>query len=127
VTREDIVLFSVDDSEVLRAEQRLRDDKLALTEAKRALTEQCRRTLTRPSTLVLLVVVGGLLGARPKAAAQAAERRRPGSVLGAILRSIWAPLFKGVTAAAVERAFHRHHDEAESPTRQDDQATGIVA
>jgi hypothetical protein len=121
------VLFSVDDSDVLRAEQRLRDDKLALTEAKRALTEQCRRTLTRPSTLALLVVVGGLLGARPKAPAHAAGRRRAGSVLGAILRTIWAPLFKGMTAAAVERAFHRHHDEGEPATRRPDQTTGIVA
>jgi hypothetical protein len=120
------VLFGVDDSEVLRAEQRLRDDKLALTEAKRALTDQCRRTLTRPSTLVLLVVVGGLLGARSKAPAQAAERRRAGSVVRAMLRSIWAPLFKGVMAVAVERAFHRHHDEAE-PASRHDEATGIVA
>jgi hypothetical protein len=79
------VLFGVDDSEARRAEQRLHDDKLALADAKRALYEQSRRTLTRPSTLALLVVVGGLLGARPKAAAQTAERRRAGSVLGAIL------------------------------------------
>ena len=121
------MLFGVDDSEVLRAEQRLRDDKLTLTEAKRALTEQCRRTLTRPSTLALLVVVGGLLGARSKVPAQATERRRAGSVLGAILRSIWVPLFKGVTAVAVERALHRHHDEAEPASRRYDQATGIVA
>jgi hypothetical protein len=105
----------------------LRNDKLAHTEAKRALAEQCRRTLTRPSTLALLVIVGGLLGARPKSPAQAAERRRGGSVLGAILRWIWAPLFKGMTAAAVERALHRHHDEAEPAPRRHDQASGIVA
>ncbi|HEV7412824.1 MAG TPA: hypothetical protein VGP14_04125 [Casimicrobiaceae bacterium] len=121
------MLFGVDDSEVLRAEQRLRDDKRALAEAKRALTEQCRRTLTRPSTLALLIVAGGLLGARRKAPAQAAERRRAGSILGAIVRAIWAPLFKGATAVAVERALHRHHDEAEPPSRRHDQATGIVA
>jgi hypothetical protein len=121
------VLFGVDDSEARRAEQRLRDDKLALAEARRALYEQSRRTLTRPSTLALLVVVGGLLGARPKAAAQATERRRAGSVLGAILRSIWGPLFRGVTAVAVERALHRHHDGAEPASRRHDQATGIVA
>ncbi|MEO8565670.1 MAG: hypothetical protein ABI541_04740, partial [Betaproteobacteria bacterium] len=60
------MLFGVDDSQALRAEQRLRDDKLALAEAKRALAEQCRRTLTRPSTLAILLVVGGLLGARPR-------------------------------------------------------------
>jgi hypothetical protein len=120
------VLFGVDDSEARRAEQRLRDDKLALAEARRALYEQSRRTLTRPSTIALLVVVGGVLGARPKAAAQAVERRRAGSMLGAILRSIWAPLFRAVTAVAVERALHRDHDEA-SASRRHDQATGIVA
>jgi hypothetical protein len=121
------VLFGVDDSEARRAEQRLRDDKLALAEARRALYEQSRRTLTRPSTLALLVVVGGVLGARPKAAARAAERRRAGSVLGAILRSIGAPLFRAVTAIAVQRALHRHHDEAEPASRRHDQATGVVA
>ena len=67
------------------------------------------------------------MGARPKAAAQATERRRAGSVLGAILRSIWGPLFRGVTAVAVERALHRHHDGAEPASRRHDQATGIVA
>lgn len=121
------MLFGVDDSEARRAEQRLHDDKLALADAKRALYEQSRRTLTRPSTLALLVVVGGLLGARPKAAAQTAERRRAGSVLGAILRSIWAPLFRGVTAVAVERALHRYHDEGESASSRHDHASGIVA
>jgi hypothetical protein len=117
------VLFGVDDSEVLRAEQRLRDAQLALAEAKCALYQRCRRTLTRPSTLALLVVVGGLVGARPKAAAQAAERRRAGSLLGALLRSIWAPLFKGVAAVAVEHALHRHHDEPAPAWRRHDQAT----
>ncbi|HEX4524332.1 MAG TPA: hypothetical protein VH704_12500 [Casimicrobiaceae bacterium] len=121
------MLFGVDESEALRAEQRLRDDKLALTEAKLALTEQCRRTLTRPSTIALLVVVGGLLGARPKAPEQAAERRRSGSVLGAILRSVWAPLFKAVTAVAVKRALHRHPDEGEPASHAHDQTTGIAA
>jgi hypothetical protein len=121
------VLFGVDDSEARRAEQRLRDDKLALAEARRALYEQSRRTLTRPSTLALLVVVGGVLGARPKAAAQAAERRRTGSMLGTLLRSIWGPLFRAVTAVAVQRALHRHHDAAEPASRRHDQATGVVA
>lgn len=121
------MLFSVDESEVLRAEQRLRDDKLALTEARRALTEQCRRMLTRPSTLAVLVVVGGLLGARPRAPEPTAERRRSGSVLGAILRSIWAPLFKAVTAVAVKRALHGHPDETEAASGPHDQASGSAA
>jgi hypothetical protein len=121
------VLFGVDDSEALRAEQRLRNDKLALAEAKRALTEQCRRTLTRPSTLAILLVVGGLVGARPRATAQAAERRSAGSLLGAILRSIWAPLFKGAAAIAVKRALHPHHDEAAPASRRHDQAPEIAA
>ena len=120
------MLFSVDDSEARRAEQRLRDDKRALAEATRALYEQSRRTLTRPSTLLLLVVARGLLGARPKAVAQPAERRRAGSVLGTILRSIWAPLFRGVTAVAVQRALHRYHDEAEPASRRHEQAAGTV-
>lgn len=120
------MLFSVDDSEALRAEQRLRDDKLALANARRALTEQCRQTLTRPSTLAILLVVGGLVGARPRAPAQAAESRRAGSLLGAILRSIWAPLFKGVAAIAVERALHPHHDEAAPASRGHDQAPEIA-
>jgi hypothetical protein len=48
-------------------------------------------------------------------------------VLGAILRSILAPLFRGVTAVAVERALHRYHDEGESASRRHDHASGIVA
>jgi hypothetical protein len=121
------MLFGVDDSEALRAEQRLRDDKLALAEAKRALTNQCRRTLTRPSTLAILLVVGGLIGARPRATAQAPERRRAGSVLGAILRSLWAPVFKGVTAVAVERALHRHRDDAAPASGRHEPREGMVA
>lgn len=121
------MLFGVDDSEALRAEQRLRDDKLALAEAKRALTEQCRRTLTRPSTLAILLIVGGLVGARPRGTASAPERRHGGSVLGAILRSIWAPLFKGVTAVAVERALHRHRDDAAPASGGRGPSEGTVA
>lgn len=121
------MLFGVDDSEAVLAEQRLRDDKLALAEAKRALTEQCRRTLTRPSTLAILLVVGALIGARPRAAAQASERRRAGSVLGAIMRSIWAPVFKGVTAIAVERALHRHRDDAAPASGRQDRTEGVAA
>jgi hypothetical protein len=121
------VLFGVDDSEALRADQRLRNDKLALAAARRALTEQCRRTLTRPSTLAILLVVGGLVGARPRAVAQAPERRRAGSLLGAILRSILAPVFKGVTAVAVERALHRHSDDAAPASSRHDPAEGTVA
>lgn len=107
------MLFGVDDSEALRAEQRLRVDKQALVDAKRALAGECRRALTRPSTLAILLVVGGMIGARPRAAAQPPERRRAGSVLAAILRSAWAPLFKGVTAVVVERALHRQRDDAD--------------
>jgi hypothetical protein len=121
------VLFGVDDSEAVRAEQRLRGDKLGVAEAKRALAEQCRRTLTRPSTLAILLVVGALVGARPRAAAQAPERRRAGSVLGAILRSVWAPLVKGVTAIALERALRRHHDEAAPASGPHDPTERIVA
>jgi hypothetical protein len=121
------VLFGVDDSEAVRAEQRLRGDKLAVAEAKRALAEQCRRTLTRPSTLAILLVVGGLVGARPRTAAQAPERRRGGSVLGAILRSIWTPVFRGVTAVAVERALHRHRDDAARASSRHDPTGRIVA
>ena len=97
------MLFGVDDSEALRAEQRLRDHKLALVEAKRALTEQCR------------------------AVGQTPERRRAGSVLGAILRSLWAPVFKGVTAVAVERALHRHRDDAAPASGRHDPGEGMVA
>jgi hypothetical protein len=118
------VLFSVDDSEALRAEQKLRNDKLALTEAKRALTEQCRRTLTRPSTLAILLFVGGLAGARPRTVAQAPERRRAGSILGAILRSVWAPVFRGVTAVAVERALHRYRDDGVSASGRHERTEG---
>ncbi len=121
------MLLGVDDSEARRAEQRLRDDKLALAEAKRALTEQCRRTLTRPSTLAILLVVGALVGARPKAAVLAPERRHGGSVLGGILRSIWTPLFKGMTAVAVERALHRHRDDAAQASGRRDPTEGMVA
>ena len=121
------MLFSVDDSEARRAEQRLRDDKLALAEARHALTERCRRTLTKPSTLAILLVVGGLLGARPRPGAQAPERRRAGSVLGAILRSLWGPLFKGMTAVAVERALHRHRDDAAPASGRPDPTGRMVA
>ena len=121
------MLFGIDESEALRAEQRLRDDKLALTEAKRALTAQYRRTLTRPSTLAILLLVGGLFGARPRASARARERRRAGSLLGAILRSIAAPLFKGMTAVAVEHALHRHHQQEAPTSSRDGQAPGMVS
>jgi hypothetical protein len=35
-------------------------------------------------------------------------------MLGAILRSLWAPVLRGVTAVAVERALHRHRDDGVS-------------
>lgn len=114
------MLFGVDDSEVLRAEQRLRDDRVALAEAKRTLTEQCRRTLTRPSTLALLLVAGGIAGARSKTAAPARKGRGALAILGAMLRPIWALLFKGAATIAIERALHGRHDEPASAPRQND-------
>jgi hypothetical protein len=116
------VLFGVDDSEARRAEQRLRDDKLALAEARRALYEQSRRTLTRPSTLALLVVVRRPLGRtararrrrRAKTARRLGARRHPAFDLGAAVQG-------GVTAVAVEARRTRHHDESEPASRRHDQ------
>jgi hypothetical protein len=98
------MLFTIDDSEVVRIDQRLREDRLAFAGAKHAFREQCTRTLTRPSTLALLLVVGGLAGARSKTPAAAPERRRGTSMLGAVFGSLWVPLVKSLTAIAVQRA-----------------------
>ncbi|MEP6997099.1 MAG: hypothetical protein ABI900_05590 [Betaproteobacteria bacterium] len=115
------MLLDIDDSQVQSAERKLHHDRLALAEATRALREQCRRTLTRPSTLALLLVVGGLTGARAKTRARAPGTRRISSALGAMLRGVLAPLLKGVAALAVEHVLHRRHD-APAPTPQNEQA-----
>jgi hypothetical protein len=111
------VIFVVDDSEVARIERRLRDDKLALAEAKRTLLEQGRRTLTRPSTLALLLVVGGLAGARSKAPAQPPDRRRAASMLAVIVSAIGAPILKGLATIVVKRAFGQHHEAVRTNDR----------
>ena len=116
------MLFDVDDGEALRAEQRLRNDLLALAGARHTLTEQCRRTLTRPSTLALLLVAGGVVGARSKAAAPAPKGQRAFSILGAMLRPIWAPLFKGAATIAIERAMHGRHDQGGPAPNSNDKA-----
>jgi hypothetical protein len=36
------------------------------------------------------------------------------------VRSIWAPIFKGITAVAVERALHPHRDEASAASHRDE-------
>ena len=108
------MLFTVDDSEVVRLDQRLREDRLAFADAKQGFREQCTRTLTRPSTLALLLVVGGLAGARSKTPAAAPERRRGTSMLGALLASLGAPLVRSLTAIAVQRALRARKD-ARSP------------
>ena len=108
------MLFGVDDSEVLRVEQKLRNDRLALAAARRALKEQCGRTLTRPSTLALLLAAGGLAGARSKAP----ETRRASSLLGTMLR----PILKGVATLAVERALHWRRDELAAAPRREHKA-----
>lgn len=108
------MLFGVDDSEVLRVEQKLRNDRLALAAARRALKEQCGRTLTRPSTLALLLAAGGLAGARSKAP----ETRRASSLLGTMLR----PILKGVATLAVERALHWRRDKLAVGPRREDKA-----
>ena len=116
------MLFDVDDGEALRAEQKLRDDLLALVGAKRTLTGQCRRTLTRPSTLALLLAAGGVVGARSKEAARAPRGQRAFSILGAMLRPIWAPLFKGAATIAIERAMHGRHDQGGPAPNSNDKA-----
>lgn len=111
------MIFGVDDSEVARIERRLRDDRLAFAEAKRNLVEHSRRTLTRPSTLALLLVVGGLAGARSKAPPPP-ERRRASSRLALLLGAVWAPLVKGLTSMAVQRALHGRYDEPAPAARE---------
>ncbi len=115
------MLLGIDDSQVQSAERKLHDDRLALAEATRALREQCRRTMTRPSTLALLLVVGGLAGARAKTRAPAPETRSISSALGAVLRGVLSPLLKSVAALAVEHVLHRRHDAA-APAPQNEQA-----
>ena len=112
------MIFGVDDSEAARIERRLRDDRLAFAEAKRNLVEHSRRALTRPSTLALLLVVGGLAGARSKAPPPPPERRRAASRLALLLSAVWAPLVKGLTSMAVQRALHGRYDEAVPAARE---------
>lgn len=117
------MIFVVDDSEVARIERRLHGDALALAEAKRTLLEQGRRTLTQPSTLALLLVVGGLAGARSKARAPRPDRLRAGSMLAVMASAIGAPLLKGLATIAVQRVFGKHQDPA-SATRTNDRGPG---
>ncbi len=113
------MIFGVDDSEVARIERRLRDDRLAFAEAKRNLVEHSRRTLTRPSTLAVLLVVGGLAGARSKAPTPPpAEGRRAASRLAVLLSAIGAPLLKGLTSMAVQQALRGRHDEPAPAARE---------
>lgn len=118
------MLFTVDDSEVVRIDQRLREDRLAFAGAKHAFREQCTRTLTRPSTLALLLVVGGLAGARSKTPAAAPKRRRGTSMLGAVLAALWVPLVKSLTAIAVQRALRARNDARSPPLNSSDTAWG---
>jgi hypothetical protein len=103
-------MLIVDEADALRAEQRLQRDRAALAGALDALKEQSRRALTSPSTLALLMVVGGL--AARSSGARAATREKPGfrSVFGAIARSIGSPLLKGMMALAVDRALRAARD-----------------
>lgn len=110
------MIFLIDDSEVTRIERRLHGDRLALAESKHALLEQGRRTLTGPWALALLLVVGGLAGARSKASALPPERRRAASTLAVILRAIGAPLLKGLATIAIQGVFGQHQERA-SATR----------
>jgi hypothetical protein len=116
------VIFVVDDSEVARIARRLRGDRLALAKAKRTLLEQARTTLTRPSTLALLLVVGGLAGARSKAPAPPPDRRRAASMLAGIVSAVGAPLLKGLATIAIKRAFE--HQDPASATRTHDSGPG---
>lgn len=102
--------IGIDDSEVIRAERRLREDRVVLADAVRQFRERCRSSLTRPSTLVLLLVAGGIAGARSKPGA--ATARRFSSHFGAILRFLWVPLFKSAAALAIQRVLQRQHDGA---------------
>lgn len=111
--------LGVDESEVTNAELRLRQDRVALAEAMRAVKHRYRTTLTQPSTLALLLVVGGLAGARSKRRTSAADKRGVFSILRAMLATVWQPLLKGAAAVAVERAFTRPHEPA-SVSRPDD-------
>lgn len=111
------MIFGVDDSEVVRIERRLRDDRLALAQAGQRLLEQSRRTLTRPSTLALLLVAGGLAGARAKASPPPPDRRRGGSALAIMLSAVAAPLLKGLATLAVQRAFGGEPRESASSAR----------
>ena len=99
------MIFSIDDSEVTRIERRLQQNRLALSEAKNRLLEQSRRTLTRPSMLALLLVVGGLAGSRAKTPPPPPDRRR-GSTLAVVLSALATPVLRGLAMAAVQRALH---------------------
>jgi hypothetical protein len=75
------------------------------------LAEQCRRTLTLPSTLAVLLAIGGLAGARSRVP----KGHRVSSLFGAMLR--W--IVKGVATLAFERAMRGRRDEAATPLRED--------
>lgn len=112
------MIFDIDDSEVARIERRLRDDRLAFAEAKRNLVERSRQRLTRPSTLALLLVVGGLAGARSRTPESPPERRHGASRFAVLASAIWGPLLKGLTSMAVQRALRARHDEAATAVRE---------
>ncbi|HEY2863084.1 MAG TPA: hypothetical protein VGK37_05645 [Casimicrobiaceae bacterium] len=103
-------MLIVDEAEALRAEQRLQHDRTALAAAVYALKQQSRRTLTRPSTLALLMVVGGLAATGSGTRAARREKWGVGSIFGPIVRSIWSPLLKAMTALAVDRALRAARD-----------------
>lgn len=103
-------MLIVDESDALRAEQRLQRDRAALAAAAYALKEQSRRTLTRPSTLALLMVVGGLAARGSGARAATREKRGVRSIFGAIAWSVGSPLLKGMMALAIDRAVRAARD-----------------
>ena len=95
------MLTGIDDSEVVRAEHRLREDRIAVGVALLELKRRSRRSLTIPATIPLLLVAGGIAGAGSRRAT--GEARRDGSKAGGIARSLWLPLLQSLGAVAVRR------------------------
>ena len=110
------MLTGIDESEAVRAEHRLREDRIALDVALLELKRRSRRSLTSPATLALLLVAGGIAGAGSRRAAGGA--RKDGSKAGGIARSLWLPLLQSLGAIAFRRILRGPEIDAVQATRR---------
>ena len=104
------MLTGIDDREVIRAERRLREDRIAIDHAVLELKRRSRRTLTSPAILALLLIAGGIAGIGSRRAT--GRSRQEPSKVGGVMRSLWSPLLQSLAAAAVQRILRQHDCDA---------------